>query len=145
MRAPNLTAAMVDRILGWIDSWEGPLTWRLLIEFIHARTGLRYSRTALHYHPRIQKAFSARKRLGAEPGVARLTYTQQLRASLAKERARCRRIEAERDALMEINLTMSTNAERRGVTEQQLLKPLVKIKRASRRRAAGAPPAPGFG
>jgi hypothetical protein len=144
MRSPNLKPEAVEKILQLIDGWEGRLTWRSLVEAIRVRFGATYSRTALHYHPRIQNAFSRRRQKVSAPSTPRLTYTQHLRATLAKERERVRRSEADYDRLMEQTLTIITNAGLRGLSEEDMLRPLAQLKRASRRRMAGAPPAPGF-
>lgn len=144
MRAPNLTAKDVAWIIQLIDGWTGRLTWKALVEAIrlHRQTG--YTRSALSRHDRIQRAYTLRKQSGPEPELPRQTYTQQIRSSLASERARCQGLERELDNITERILTIMVNASHHGLTEEQLLRPLPKIDRGSRRRRAGAeaPPTP---
>jgi hypothetical protein len=57
-RARNLTDNVIARIVALLDSWNGRLTWKVLIQRVRRLTGYTYTRQALAKRARIQAAFS---------------------------------------------------------------------------------------
>jgi hypothetical protein len=120
-RSKSITTADVELIVTLLDTWRGKLTWPLLIAAIEKRTGERYTRQALHKHPRIQGAFSLRKREGAPDDEPRRTATEQLRGRIREEASKGKRLEQESDMLYENLLVAFANAYMGGLREDQIV------------------------
>lgn len=120
-RAKRITTDDVNRIVALLDTWRARLTWPLLVAAIAKRTGERYTRQALHRHPRIQNAFSLRKREGAPGDEPRRTTTAQLRGRIREEAFRAQRLVQENDILYENLLVAFANAYMGGLREDQIV------------------------
>lgn len=138
-RAPNLQQEAVHRILRVLDDWKGPLTWPRLIEAIRLRLHATYSRSALAAHPRIQTAFSARKKhlretsnLVPTRAGERENYIRSLKAQLA-------RVERDNHLLLERLVRWAANAKEKGLDEAALDRPLIPVDKAGRRRRGELP------
>lgn len=59
---PRLTTQDVETIVTILETWDGPLTWELLIERSAQLLGRAYTRQALDAHEQIKTTFQARKR-----------------------------------------------------------------------------------
>lgn len=138
-RSKRITEAEVERVVGLLDTWRGKLTWPLLIAAIERRTGQKYTRQALHKHPRIQTAFSLRKREGAPSDGPRQTATAQLRGRIREEAFRAQRLEKETDILYEKLLVAYANAYMMGLREDQVVPG--ELRAAGRELPAAAPEA----
>ena len=147
-RSRNLDDAAISEIVGIVDGCTGPLTWQLLIEAIHERTRVRYTRQALNNHERIKLAFSVRREtLKATRGPMRVDTATPEHAALlqvnARRDAEIERLKAENASLLEQFVRWSYNANNRGIGEEVLNRPLPAVNRDSAfRRPALAKPAP---
>ncbi|WP_174864243.1 hypothetical protein [Comamonas jiangduensis] len=133
-RAKNLSDEDITKIVGILDGWSGKLTWDLLIEAVERHLFARYTRQALHKHPRIQDAFELRKKaLSADSDrPQKLASTPEMQAALEKiERleAQVQRIEAENNRLLEQFARWAYNANMRGLEEAFLNSPLPDVNR----------------
>jgi hypothetical protein len=128
-RSPNLTDSTIREILDVIDGWaEAPLTWDGLLDRVEQRLGARYRRQALHRHSRIAEAFARRRvevvRLPRAKSGRGSIEVQKARETISRLQAKIERLEAENRALTEQFLVWLCNANARGVTVEQLGRPL---------------------
>lgn len=124
-RAPDLTMGRIAVVLETLDGWKGKLTWELLLDAVQASTGHRYSRFTFAEYPEIANAFSLTKvaSRGVLPRERSVPRDERVRTALAQAeryKAKANRLEAENQLLLEQFVTWATNAERRGVTLDQL-------------------------
>lgn len=133
-RSRNLRDEDIERIVRLLDTWTGPLSWRLLIDAIAERLGCRYSRQALHNRTRIQLAFSHARGHVQHRTSAPSTQRQIELARLEVEKARSARLRRENDALLQQFVVWQYNALAHGMTEKELNRPLRRSERAGRRR-----------
>lgn len=89
-RGANLTDDAIASIVRMLDSWDGKLTWDLLVAHIHKQLRLRYTRQALDRHVRISQAFQARKK-AVRKQPPKGTPEQERIRSLEAENARLER------------------------------------------------------
>lgn len=128
-RSPNLTDANIREILDIVDGWTGvPLTWTALADRIRQRLGATYTRQTLHRHYRIAAAFARRRlEVAAQPATSRPRGSiemQKAREAIARLQAKIDRLEAENRSFTEQFLVWLYNANARGVTVEQLNRPL---------------------
>lgn len=130
-RAPDLTSAVLQQVLGALDGWKGKLTWDLLLDEVERLCGSRYSRFTFADYPEIANAFSLRKESlrGTLPRTRGEPKDERLRAALQRIdrlEAKAERLQAENDLFTEQFVTWALNAERKGVTMDMLNAPLPK-------------------
>jgi hypothetical protein len=147
-RSRNLDDAAISEIVGIVDGFTGPLSWKRLIEAIEELTRVRYTRQALNNHARIKLAFSVRRELLKATGrpMRVKTANPELAALLevnARREAEIERLKAENARLLEQFVRWSYNANNRGVGEEVLNRPLPDVNRGHslRRPASAKPPA----
>lgn len=133
-RAKNLSDEDIAKIVGILDGWSGRLTWDALLDAVERHLFARYTRQALHKHPRIQNAFELRKKALSEDGgrPRKLASTPEMQAALDKiERleAQVQRLEAENNRLLEQFARWAYNANMRGLEESFLNSPLPEVNR----------------
>lgn len=134
IRAPDLTDERIKVVLETLDSWKGKLTWDLLLEAVEASIGIRYSRFTFADYPEIANAFSLKKEVlrGTLPTSRGEPQDERVRAALAQAeryKVKAERLEAENQLLLEQFVTWAINAERKGVTRDELDTPLTKPER----------------
>ena len=147
-RSRNLDDAAISEIVGIVDGFTGPLSWKRLIEAIEELTRVRYTRQALNNHARIKLAFSVRRESLKATGIPMRVNTATpelaaLRQVNARREAEIDRLKAENARLLEQFVRWSYNANNRGVGEEVLNRPLPDVNRDSsiRRPAFAKPPA----
>ncbi len=128
-RSPNLTESSIREILDVIDGWaEAPLSWGSLLARVQLRLGAAYSRQALHRHSRIAEAFARRRlevvALPKAKSRGGSVEVQKARETINRLQAKIERLEAENRILTEQFLVWLYNANARGVTVEQLSRPL---------------------
>lgn len=135
-RAPDLTDQLISSIVDVLDGWSGKLTWDLLRTKITEKLGAKYdySRFTLCEHPRIKGAFDLRKQAACDvpAGGPRVPRDERLRAAfgqIERLKAKAARLEDENGRLLEQFLVWAINAEREGVSMDELNKPLAKPQR----------------
>ena len=130
-RAPTLTMERVGAIVALVREWNGQLTWEALCDAVERKTGSRYTRQALHNHLPIQAAYQAyREQPVANVGNRKLTRAQQQIQTLRREVVQLGRV---RDALLEKFARWAYNAHTRGLDEDFLDQPLLRISRSGHR------------
>lgn len=138
-RARNLRDTDVAAIVGILDSWNGKLSWELLLAAIEFRMHQRYTRQALSKHSRILQAFQLRKAGIAESGraIPKSPSSPELEAALqriARLESENLRLEAERANLLEQFARWTYNAHTRGLGLEVLNKALPEVNRDQTRR-----------
>lgn len=133
-RAPDLTQEVLQQVLDTLDSWNGKLTWELLLDAVEKLTGHRYSRFTFADYPQIANAFSFKKDSlrGTLPRSCGEPKDERLRAALQQVdrlQGKVDRLQAENKLLSEQFVTWAINAERKGVTIDMLNTPLPKPNR----------------
>ena len=114
-----------ELVLDLLDSWSGPLTWNRLIAKVKSETGHEYSRFTFADYPRIADAFTLKKKaisgtLAKPPSSPRDVQVQAALAQAARLRAKAERLERENALLKEQFFIWARNADRHGLTEEQL-------------------------
>lgn len=128
----RLTENNINQILQTLDVWRGPLTWKLLINYVEPILGHRYTRQALWMHERIRLAFGLRKnflnKLDKQPsrGSLGILAAQERIMTLKSTIAR---LEKENEALKLQFIRWAYNANNRGLDETTLNQPLPAIDR----------------
>ncbi|ODT00786.1 MAG: hypothetical protein ABS49_03840 [Erythrobacter sp. SCN 62-14] len=130
----RLSEQDVKNIVAVLETWEGPLTWDLVVQRVAVVVGSRFSRQALDAHEVIKATFQSRKRRNR----AMLESVKKGRATsdeipaelaLALQRAeaadvRAKALEEIVDRYREKFIVWLYNARNRGLTEEQLNAPL---------------------
>lgn len=133
-RAPDLTEESIHKIIDILDSWQGKLTWELLISEVKKAIGATYSRYTFFEYPSITNAFQIRKealRHAREGEPRTLSTPKDARLAAAFEqieryKAKIARLEKENNLLLEQFVTWAHNAELKGVTMDMLNRPFPK-------------------
>ncbi len=132
-RARNLADADIKTIVGILDGCGTKLTWAALLDRVERTLGCRYTRQALHKHVRIQNAFAAHKKAGADGArKENATEVQLLLERIARLKAENERLEAENGQLLEQFARWAYNASIRNLDAEYLNRPLPPIDRAGR-------------
>lgn len=137
-RARNLQAEDIEKIVGVLDGWSGPLTWGLLIEAVEKRVHALYTRQTLHKHVRIREAFVQRKDALSAGGPRKRKSASSPELQLALDRAERlaaenQRLKAENGRLLEQFVRWAYNANTRGLDEAYLSRPLPPVDRQQTR------------
>jgi hypothetical protein len=135
-RSRNLDDAAIGEIVGLLDGWTAPLSWKALIEAIEDLMRVRYTRQALNNHERIKLAFSLRREALKAVGVpvrgrAKSPEVEALRQINARLQAQNERLKTENTRLLEQFARWAYNAHNRGVREEVLNRALPEINRDS--------------
>lgn len=130
----RLSEQDVKNIVALLETWEGPLTWDLVVQRVAVVIGRPFSRQALDAHEDIKATFQSRKRRNrailesvkkgratSEEIPAELAVALQ-RAEAAEVRAKA--LEQVVDRYREKFVVWLYNARNRGLTEEQLNAPL---------------------
>lgn len=130
-RSPDLTDEIIREVIDLLDTWQGKLTWSLLLDSVKDKTGFEYSRFTFADYPIVANAFSLRKKAlsGSWKPKSNQSRDEHVKAALdqvARYRAKVERLEQENQLLIEQFVTWAINAERKGVTIAMLSSPLLK-------------------
>lgn len=127
MKAPRLTDDDIENAVRLLEAWQGKLTWDKYLVVLSGQLGHKYSKMAMHKHPKVMVAWEAAKIRLQESGLGTVHGNQVL--VLAKKRiseleARIKRLEGENQQLLEQFLRWSYNAKGKGMTPEDLDKEL---------------------
>lgn len=131
--AKHITEEDVSNVLKLLDGWQYELTWELLVKACEEKLGLVTTRQALSRKERIKSAFNSSKKSMkvegkhfARPNSINIAHDRIER--LARENTR---LKAENEALLERFVRWQANASNRGITKEQLDRPLRKPDRGT--------------
>lgn len=131
-RSKNLNDNIIEKIVEILDGWSGSLTWDNLIIEIELHLKDKYTRQTLAKHTRIKSAFDlTKKRISDEPetqskGSVEIQVLQQVITKLEAKNARLNR---ENQDLLAQFARWQYNSYAKGVTKEELDKPLPKVDR----------------
>ncbi|RUV68243.1 hypothetical protein EOA50_28440 [Mesorhizobium sp. M1A.F.Ca.IN.020.30.1.1] len=135
MPKPKLSPDDIDRIVNLLTSWNGKLTWDLLVDKVTAVLGRPYSRQALDAHDSIKIAFDLAKervRKGKRASPVSPDISPELATALERVetlRAEVAVLKQQRDGFLETFAVWLYNARNRGLTERDLNQPLPPVER----------------
>lgn len=132
----RLSSAEVGRICKILAGWEGKLSWALLIIRVEFLLGRTFTRQGLDKHALIKVAFQKTKtrvrQAADKSGAPNSRVSPELEFALRRIdnlKAEIGVLEAQRDVLLERFATWLYNARGRGLSEQDLSRPLPPIDR----------------
>jgi hypothetical protein len=131
-RSKNLNDDTIEKIVEILDGWSGSLTWNNLITEIELRLKDKYVRQTLAKHTRIKSAYhSTKKRISDEPATKSKDSVeiQVLQQVIAKLDAKNARLNRENQDLLAQFARWQYNSYVKGVTKEELDKPLPKVDR----------------
>ena len=127
-RGRNLDDVSIRAIVELLDGWNGPLTWKLLIDAVEKRLHSRYTRQTLFQHARIYHAFQIRKRqLRNQLTGKRSNVSREMKVAMdtiLRLKAMIERLQSENQKLLDQFVVWSYNAWIRGIDESLLNEPL---------------------
>ncbi|GIT99121.1 hypothetical protein [Sulfurovum sp. TSL1] len=131
-RSKNLNDDSIEKIVEILDGWSKKLTWDDLINEIDFRLKERYTRQTLAKHARIKSAFNLTKKRISARGNHKSTSSVEVEVLIQQ----IERVEAENARLKKENQDLlaqfsrwSYNSYLKGVTEDELDKPLPMVDR----------------
>ncbi|MFZ7336594.1 hypothetical protein ACLS0R_10000 [Comamonas jiangduensis] len=140
-RAPSLSNDDLIKIVEIIDSWKGRLTWELLLDEIEIVVGSRYSRYTFYDYPEIQNAFGFKKNLtkksetakgqskSREPSTPKDPRVAAALEQISRGLQKIKRLEHENSLLIEQFVRWAHNAQRKGLSIEDLNQPLSRVER----------------
>lgn len=136
MGAPKLTDQNIDKAVEILDGWVGKLTWDLYLAVLAVEIGHKYTKAAMLRHPRIRATWNHAKDRSQDEAPARGRGNAALAQSAKRIREleqRVERLKRENNQLLEQFVRWAHNATRRGLSQQDLDKPLpVAIRKETR-------------
>ena len=128
-----ITEENLEEILLLINTWDSKLTWDLLCHKVAELLNVRsIERQSLANYPDIQKAFSKRKQKIKEQEAAipeKNVTIDYLKKQVNNLKAQVQRLEEINDRYKKTFIIWQYNAYMKGMTENDLNKPLVAVKR----------------
>ncbi|NKI59627.1 hypothetical protein HCG46_15240 [Labrenzia sp. PO1] len=134
MPREKLTEAHIDHALRILDGWHEKLTWDVYLQVLKQVTGISITRQGIRKHQRIVDAFDeaktriavSRKAIAAKAGIVRhgdmaLEYEVEKNRRL---RAKVDRLERENHDLLEQFQRWQYNAQKNGISQEILNRPL---------------------
>lgn len=130
-RAPNLDEAGIAVVIDVVRNSQGRLTWEGLCRAVADKTGVQYTRQALHRHGQIRAAYDALREASApSTGGKPLTRDGRRMEGLTRQ---VQELEKMRNNMLERFARWAYHASSRGLTVEFLDQPLPKIDRAGNR------------
>jgi predicted RNase H-like nuclease (RuvC/YqgF family) len=131
MGARKMTDLMINQSVMLLDGWAGKLTWDLYLEVLAVDIGHRYTKAAMLRHPRIKDAWDHAKErcrdsdenMAAKPPEVALMHTRN-----SELEQRVERLTRENQRLLEQFVRWAHNASRRGMSLEELERPLPYVK-----------------
>ena len=128
MGAPKLNDTGIEKAVRLLDGWAGKLTWDRYLAMLEVEIGHKYTKAAMLRRPRIKSAWDhAKEHAKDDNGVSvsrRAVETDKALERVKLLEARVERLTRENNALLEQFVRWSHNAVRRGLTLDDLDRPL---------------------
>lgn len=148
MADARLTDPEVDKIVGLLTTWQGKLSWELLLLRVIPILGRDFTRQGLDKQPLISAAFKQAKdrlRIRAKKASSSSVDNRMPELVAAENRienllAEIAVMKAEKDRLLERFATWLYNARSRGLTQSDLSHPLPRIDRDHSERNTASKP-----
>lgn len=130
MGAPKMTDLMINQSVLMLDGWAGKLTWDLYLEALSVDIGHRYTKAAMLRHDRIKDAWDhAKERCrGVDEGSAKPPEIALMNSRNRELEERVERLTRENNRLLEQFVRWAHNASRRGMSQEELDRPLPYVK-----------------
>lgn len=125
--APRLTKERIDIALKLLDGWTGKLTWSRFLAMLEVDIGHKYTKAALLRHTQFKNSWDTRRWENNSDTREHTTINHGLKTSLQKIEkleATIKRLENENCLLIEKFVIWSTNASNKGITIEELNKPI---------------------
>lgn len=132
VRSKNLNDDDIEKIVGILDGWSEKLTWDNFIDEVEDQLKNRYTRQTLAKHARIKSAFDLTKKRISELENNKSTSPVEIEVllqQLERVKAQNTRLEKENQNLLAQFSRWSYNSYAKGVTEDELDKPLPMLDR----------------
>lgn len=127
MGAPKLSDENIEKAVELLDGWMGKLTWERYLAVLQIEIGHKYTKAAMLRQPRIRDAWQEAKlksQENASEGGYGATPLAQAKQRINQLEARVERLKRENNQLLEQFVRWAHNAARRGLTPEELDKPL---------------------
>lgn len=125
----RLTNADIGVALRLLDSWSGKLTWETYLSILAVELGHKYTKAAMLRHPRIKSAWnSAKDRIQTNEGGHGTIGMKQAQNQIRILKNRVERLELENNQLLEQFLRWAKNATEKGLTIDDLDRPLPPVR-----------------
>ena len=130
MGAPKMTDAMINQSVNMLDGWAGKLTWDLYLETLAVDVGHRYTKAAMLRHGRIKDAWDhAKERCrGSNEDSSKPPEVALMDSRNRELEERIQRLTRENTRLLEQFVRWAHNASRRGMSLEELERPLPYVK-----------------
>jgi len=130
MGAPKMTDQMIHQSVLMLDGWAGKLTWDLYLESLAVDIGHRYTKAAMLRHDRIKDAWDhAKERCrGANEDSSKPPEVALMDSRNRELEERIQRLTRENTRLLEQFVRWAHNASRRGMSLEELERPLPYVK-----------------
>ena len=130
MGAPKMTDLMINQSVLMLDGWAGKLTWDLYLEALSVDIGHRYTKAAMLRHDRIKDAWDhAKERCrGVDEGSTQPPEIALMNSRNRELEERVERLTRENNRLLEQFVRWAHNASRRGMSQEELDRPLPYVK-----------------
>lgn len=140
-RARNLSDVDIKEIVEILDGWTAEeLSWQRLVDEVSRRTFRTYTRQALFKKERIRIAFEITKKrcpvIKDTPSRKISPEVQFILDSKARLEAKVERLEVENNRLLEQLVVLSRNAYARGLSAEDLNRPLPPVNRRQTKAAS---------
>lgn len=121
----RLSDADISTAVSLLDGWAGKLTWNIYLAVLEVDIGHKYTKAAMLRHDRIKMAWDgAKSRVRSVEGAHGSVGMNQARARIQELTDRLERVEAENKQLLEQFVRWSNNAVMKGLTLDDLERPL---------------------
>ena len=132
-RSKNLGDTEIEKIVGILDGWSGKLTWDKLLDEIQIHLKQHYTRQTLAKHTRIKSAYDLTKeRISEVPKESTHVSPEVtiLKQKIERLEAKNTRLQRENQDLLAQFARWAYNSYAKGVTKEDLDKPLPKNDRS---------------
>lgn len=124
-KPPNLSDECIEKAVSILDRWQNKLTWDEFLKVLSVDLGHKYSKMAMHKHPRILSAWNAAKTRLQSQGIKHGDVVfQQALAKISELQAKLETKERDYAQLLEQFMIWSYNAKGFGISLEQLNNPL---------------------